>query len=791
MTPVLRALSALLAVLLLALAAALPAQAFDDTDRARIETAITAHRNTLSGIVQGIDPNNITADAITQSRNALVKLKGDADTSARELDQPQADVAAQITQLGPPPQDGTPEAATIAEQRKTLNDRAAQYLALRKQLELVGVEADQQLSRLSSIERDQFFNRVFAYERSALDPRLWWAGLTAGGQFVLRTGNLLSQWWGRVSPEANFAVLGFVAVTLAFAFFLISKVSSLFRGILSPSLAEGGGDPSAASQVRRLWHGIFNYTRWVIGTVTGLVVLMIGFDSAGLLTPQFRLIVNGFIEVIGLVCIYGGAAYMICQPTRPEARLVAVDSTAARSLVVITALASFIYSAGTALTNIATDLSIPVTFAVFLSALSALTLVLLIALAMIIIRTEAKKGLGESDTTYFLIWILKFTPLIWILLAVSLIALVFGFIALSLFIAGNILESAMLAVILGVLHAFAHAIADAAGDPNTRTGQKFQRITSWSEEGTRRAILVFRTVVDIGVSLAAILGLGALWAVSLVDFATLVRGAASGFQIGNISISPGSLLAALVILLLGIAITRYVTSWLQGRVLSATKLDKGAQDSIRMTAGYAGYFIAAAIALSAAGVNFSNLALIAGALGLGIGLGFQQIVTNFVSGLILLAERPIRIGDWVVTSVGEGIVKRINVRATEVETFDRSSIIIPNSNFINNPVVNWTLRDTIGHFSVPISVSYDADPDMVVKTLLEIAGAHPKLMRHPGPDVTLVKLTPQGMDFALGGQLRNVLDSGTVTSELRMEIVRRLGKKFLHIPSGQGAKAAK
>ena len=114
------------------------------------------------------------------------------------------------------------------------------------------------------------------------------------------------------------------------------------------------------------------------------------------MTPQFRLIVNGFIEVIGLVCVYGGAAYMICQPTRPDARLVAVNSAAARSLVVITALASFIYSAGTALTNIATDLSIPVTFAVFLSALSALTLVLLIALAMIIIRTEARKGLGEA-----------------------------------------------------------------------------------------------------------------------------------------------------------------------------------------------------------------------------------------------------------------------------------------------------------------------------------------------------------------------------------------------------------
>ena len=154
-------------------------------------------------------------------------------------------------------------------------------------------------------------------------------------------------------------------------------------------------------------------------------------------------------------------------------------------------------------------------------------------------------------------------------------------------------------------------------------------------------------------------------------------------------------------------------------------------------------------------------------------------------------RKDIRIGDWVVTTAGEGIVKRINVRATEIETFDRSSIVIPNSNFIINPVRNWTLRDTIGHFTVPVAVSYDGNPDEVAKMLLEIASNHPKLMRHPGPDVNLVKLTPQAMEFELGGQVRNVLDAAAVSSDLRMEIVRRFGKKLLHIPSGQGAKAAK
>jgi small-conductance mechanosensitive channel len=778
-----RALSAVLTALLL-LFAALPALAFDDADIVRIESEIKTARTTLDGIIAGTDPASITDDAINQQRSALDKLKSAVAATARQLDQPQADVAAQITQLGPPPGEGANEPPELAQPRKTLNERAAQLLGLRKQLELVVVEADQQMSRLSGIERDQFLNRVFAYEDTILDPRLWWSAVTAGSQFVLRVGNLLSQWWGRVSPEANFGVLAVTVFSLLIATFALARAGRLFRGITSPELPVSGVAEEGASKVRRLWHAIFNFVRWSLGTVLVLLLLVIGLDAAGLLTPQFSLLLDGVAETILQVFVYGGAAYMICQPTRPEARLVAIDSVAARSLVIIIVLASLVYSLGNTLTNVATSLSIPVSFAVGVSALSALALIVLVSLALIIIRREAGKDIAKGETTYFLIWFLKFTPVIWIALLLALGALAFGFIALGLFIAGNILESAMLAVVLGTLHAFAHALADATAEPTTRTGQLMRRFTRWSEEGLARVILVFRTVVDIAALLLALLGLAALWAVSLVDFTTVLRRVAEGFEVGNIAISPGALLAGLVILLLGIVVTRYVTTWLQSRVLSATKLDKGAQDSIRTSAGYAGYAIAFAIALSAAGVNFSSLALIAGALGVGIGLGLQQIVTNFVSGLILLAERPIRIGDWVVTAAGEGIVKRINVRATEIETFDRSSLVIPNSNFIINPVRNWTLRDTIGHFSVQVSVSYDAKPDEVVKTLMDIASSHPKLMRHPGPDVTLVKLTPQAMDFELGGQLRNVLEAASVASDLRMEIARRMGKKLLHIPSG-------
>ena len=116
------------------------------------------------------------------------------------------------------------------------------------------------------------------------------------------------------------------------------------------------------------------------------------------------------------------------------------------------------------------------------------------------------------------------------------------------------------------------------------------------------------------------------------------------------------------------------------------------------------------LALTSAGVGFSNIAFIAGALGVGIGFGLQSIVNNFVSGLILLAERPVKVGDWIVVGAGEGFVKQINVRSTEIETFDNCTIIVPNSSLVAEPVKNWTHHDTVGKMTVPVSVARDSEP---------------------------------------------------------------------------------
>src|SRR5262249_36775726 len=192
-----------------------------------------------------------------------------------------------------------------------------------------------------------------------------------------------------------------------------------------------------------------------------------------------------------------------------------------------------------------------------------------------------------------------------------------------------------------------------------------------------------------------------------------LQGTLWGAGIAGITISLGAIFAAAVVLLLGLLATRAVQHWLERQFLPRTGLEPGLQHSISAILGYVGVIAVAALALAEAGIDLQKIALIAGALSVGIGFGLQSVVSNFVSGLILLADRPIRVGDSIVVKGEEGWVRRIRVRATEIETFERATVIIPNSELITGVVKNWTHANTMGRITVKLGVDYASDPEQV------------------------------------------------------------------------------
>ena len=208
-------------------------------------------------------------------------------------------------------------------------------------------------------------------------------------------------------------------------------------------------------------------------------------------------------------------------------------------------------------------------------------------------------------------------------------------------------------------------------------------------------------------------------------------------------------------------------------MLARGKVDSGVRNSIRTVVGYGGIALSALIGLSAAGFNLSSLALIAGGLSLGIGFGLQNIVQNFVSGLILLAERPFKVGDYVETGTIVGIVKRISVRATEVETLKRQTIIVPNSSLINNNVGNWTHRNKIGRVDVTFTVPAMSDPEHIVDVLMETANNTEGVLKNPSPWVSFSSFDSNNFNFTLAIYVPDITSTIAVTNKVRFQAYKR------------------
>jgi small-conductance mechanosensitive channel len=214
-------------------------------------------------------------------------------------------------------------------------------------------------------------------------------------------------------------------------------------------------------------------------------------------------------------------------------------------------------------------------------------------------------------------------------------------------------------------------------------------------------------------------------------------------------------------------------------------MDPGIANSVDTAVGYAGIALAMVVAISYAGFDVTSLAIVAGALSVGIGFGLQSIVNNFVSGLILLIERPIKVGDWIVVGSEQGTVKKISVRSTEIETFDRASLIVPNSELITGRVLNWTHRNSLGRVVLQFSAGPDVDPRRIVGILESVANKQPDVLKQPAPMAVFDGYTLTGTEFSLRMFLPDINRGLRIQSETRMavyEALRSAGIKTFTTP---------
>ncbi len=279
-----------------------------------------------------------------------------------------------------------------------------------------------------------------------------------------------------------------------------------------------------------------------------------------------------------------------------------------------------------------------------------------------------------------------------------------------------------------------------------------------------------------------------LWGVPDSYFGVLYSWLAKGFTIGSLQVNPARILLSLLTLSALLALSGWIRSRLRRSWLARTRMDRGAREATVTISGYVGVAVAALVALAVAGFEFTNLAIIAGALSVGIGFGLQAIVNNFVSGLILLFERPVKTGDWIVVGDTEGYVKRISIRSTLIQTFDRADVIVPNSDLITNKVTNWMLFDPRGRIRVPIGVAYGSDTEKVREVLLKVAYAHPEVVTDnttPEPRVLFLDFGDSSLNFELRCYIQNIDMRRSVMSDLNFAIDKALREHGIEIPFPQ------
>lgn len=272
-----------------------------------------------------------------------------------------------------------------------------------------------------------------------------------------------------------------------------------------------------------------------------------------------------------------------------------------------------------------------------------------------------------------------------------------------------------------------------------------------------------------------------LWGMSGSFMVQAIKKIVFGFKVGGINISLISIVTGLLVFLISLTVVRILKNRLSNNLLNRINMDEGIKHSLISGLSFTGFIISAILAIVAMGVDLSNLAVIAGALSVGIGFGLQDVIKNLVSGIILLFERPFKVGDWVIIGGEEGKIKQINIRSTEVETFNKSSVIIPNATLISSSLTNLTHGNNWQRQKIVVGVSYDSDAEMVTKLLLECAKSSKKVMKVPAPYVLFKDFGASSLDFELRFYVSDIWSGWQASSDVRYEILRRFREENINI----------
>ncbi|MEO0369967.1 MAG: DUF3772 domain-containing protein [Pseudomonadota bacterium] len=671
-------------------------------------------------------------------------------------------VQRQIDALGPVPENGE-ENEDIAADRAALNQQLATLQAPVRAAEVAFSRADGLIRAIDTIVRERQAQELLEFGPSPLNPANWPEAIEVlGDTYELVRGEFRAAWAIDLQRRQATEAMPFIAVLSILGLVLILRGRRWSRDVTTRVVGE---DPGAA--------------RWLAGfglSLGSLVLPMLGIFlltravyTTGLVGLRGEQLLDNVVPAAFAFLFARWLASRIF-PAR-EARSLPLNLTEAQrrsgrlfgAYLGLIAGLHFFFKDMAKFGNWSDEATVTVLFPFLV--LAALMLLWITRL----LRAHRKNATEENEDESYRNRLMK--VLVLALGVVALLSPVFaalGYFELAQFILFPTLRSLLILAALTILQRLVYEI--------------YVLVTEDREGASDSLIPIF---IGFCLVVAALPMLALVWGARVTDLQEIWSQIVNGFDLGGIVISPAVFFTLIIVFVVGYTATRLLQGTLRNTVLPKTKIDPGGQVAIVSGLGYVGIFLAAVIAITSAGIDLSSLAIVAGALSVGIGFGLQNIVSNFVSGIILLIERPISIGDWIEVGGIHGTVRKISVRSTVIETFDRSDVIVPNSDFVSGRVTNYTHGNTVGRVIVPVGVAYGTDPRKVEKILSEVARDHPMVLLSTPPAIIFQGFGADSLDFEIRAILRDVNYVLSSRSEMNFEIARRFEEEEIEIPFAQ------
>ena len=727
-------------------------------------------RATLTATETALRDKNLDDAGLQTLRSQSDALSLELQGAIAELTPRLADSAKRLDELTPKsgqPAPTTDVAAKDLENEKQRHDRLdANLRAARAML----LEANDVSTRISAARRQLFAERTFARSSSVLNPQLWAA---VGRELPIDAAvvrSLIDNWLGAIGERPLLAKIGMAAMVIALA------LAAAPLGWIARRFVYRGLGETKPSRLRRALAAAWTFVIFAALPLAGLGVLAGGLDSFDLSDPSMQGVIDAVFEAARVLIAVNALARGMLAPGRAAWRLVPISDRSARILYRLALTIAAIWAVER-LIEPAADAAASLNIAVATRGVGAIIAATAIAYAM---RQLGARSAGVQGSPQSEAWA-PLRTLGWAAALIIFLAAVTGYVAFATFLVNQAIYLSVLGTGLYIADIIAQDGIEAVLKPDAPVGGRLAAMAGLHRNALAQISVVLQgaaRVVALVVAVAAVLK---PWGVQSQDMFGSLRSAYFGFSLGGVTLSLSSLIGAAIVFAVAVFFTRLIQNWIGSRLLPQTRLDAGASNSVRTIFGYVGLIVATLLAGSQIGLDVQKLALIAGGLSVGIGFGLQTIANNFVSGLILLWERTIRVGDWVVVGTEQGFVRAIKARATEIETFDRGSLIVPNSNLVSGIVKNWVRNDRVGRIIVSVNVAYESDIDEMRDLMIAAAKAQDQVLAIPAPSVLFAEFGDWSLKFNLICFVDDIELGERTRSDINFDILRRMREAGLRI----------